>query len=81
MKKLTDEEVDTIEWALLNLSQDIRFAAQFPLKTHEALEHHLTKTHEEIIKISKIISGDLLSDTISMAREMTEVIFGKKDDK
>lgn len=53
--EITNIEYWKIRLALLNLSQDIRFAARFQMKTHETLEKHLISTHENIDIINKIL--------------------------
>ena len=51
----TKKELNTIDWLLLDLSQDIRFAAEFRLKNHKILKKHLLETHKNILKIKNIL--------------------------
>lgn len=74
MKTLNKKELDEIGWALLNLSQDIRFAAKFEMKKHKTLREHLLKTHENIDIIDRILIDGRLMAHRKIADIMTKVI-------
>lgn len=58
LKTLTRGELGDLSWLFLNVSQDIRFAAEFKLKDHETLRKHLLITHENLMKIMDMLFYD-----------------------
>ena len=55
---MNKEKYNEIKLLMLNLSQDIRFAANFKMKNHGTLERHLLIAHEDLIKIRDILKED-----------------------
>ena len=57
-KILSKEELFDVAFLLLNVSQDIRFVAEFEMKDHKHLKKHLMNTHKDLIKATEMLFDD-----------------------
>ena len=80
MKELNKEELNEISWALINISQDIRFAITFKMKDHKTLMDHLTETHKAIDKLDGIILDGKLLEIRKVAEIITDNMFKTNDE-